>query len=88
MSKNIIDMNNAMNILNINEHLNKKISKNELIDDYIYKLMMPYIVYLKFLLSNKNVYKKIKKNISNHDLNKIDLYFLMEVIKKQIECIQ
>ncbi len=51
------------------------------IDNYIYEIMMPYMIYLKMILSDKKVYKKLK----NSKDEKLNLYFLMEIIKKKIE---
>ena len=69
----------------INNDLFKIDKKQKYIDDYINKLMMPYILYLNMILSDENVYKKIRKQKKNNGINKTNLYFLMEILKKNIE---
>lgn len=59
-------------------------NKDELINKYVYDLMMPYIIYLRMLLSDKKIYNRLKKNKNIED-EKLNLYFLMEIIKKKIE---
>lgn len=93
-SNHIINMSETINEMN-NDELTKtlsdncyNLSKDEFINKYIYKIMMPYIIFLKLILSDDNVYKKFRRNqkkFNQEDLNKINLYFLMEIIKKQIE---
>jgi hypothetical protein len=61
---------------------NKK--KDAFLDAYIAKLFIPYIIYLKIVLSDDEIYKNLKKNIKKKDFNMINLYFLMEIIKKNI----
>ena len=68
---------------NLNKHISEQ--KQVYIDTYIHKLMMPYILYLNMILSDDKVYKKIKKHEKNNGINKTNLYFLMEIIKKNIE---
>lgn len=58
--------------------------KDECIDRFIEDLFVPYIVYLKMTLSEDEIYKKLKKN-KTIESEKINLYFLMEIIKKKIE---
>ena len=68
-------------------------NKDELIDNYVYELMMPYIIYLRTLLSDKKIYKRLKKKKSKEveveaeevETEKLNLYLLMEIIKKKIE---
>ena len=59
--------------------------KQKYIEAYISRLLMPYVLYLNMILSDNDNYKKIKKQKKNDGLNKINLYFLMEIIKKNIE---
>ncbi len=83
----IVDMNDIMDKLNQDDNITKtKITKDEFVNNYIYKIMMPYILFLKIMLSDDKIYKKLKKNdkIDQKELNNINLYFLMELIKKQI----
>ena len=58
--------------------------KDESINRFIEDLFVPYIVYLKITLSEDEIYKKLKKN-KTIESEKINLYFLMEIIKKKIE---
>lgn len=83
----IVDMNDIIDKLNQDDNITKtKITKDEFVNNYIYKIMMPYILFLKIMLSDDKIYKKLKKNvkIDQKELNNINLYFLMELIKKQI----
>ena len=70
---------------NYKQNQNKHNKKQNYIDTYIHKLMIPYILYLNIVLSDDNVYKKLKKHDKNNGINKTNLYFLMEIIKKNIE---
>ena len=58
--------------------------KDENIDKFINDLFIPYIIYLKMTLSEDEIFKKFKKN-KTIESEKINLYFLMEIIKKKIE---
>lgn len=82
---NIIDMNNIMNELKLNKEQTKT-NKDEYVNNYIYKIMMPYILFLKIMISDDKIYKKLRKNDikDQKEYNNINLYFLMELIKKQI----
>lgn len=82
---NIVNMNNIINELKLNEEPTKT-NKDEYVNNYIYKIMMPYILFLKIMLSDDKIYKKLRKNdeIDQKECNDINLYFLMELIKKQI----
>ena len=59
-------------------------TKTEIIDNFIYDLMMPYITYLKITLENDNIYERLITDIDNNKTNEINLYVLMEIIKKKI----
>jgi len=59
-------------------------SKDECINKFIEDLFIPYIVYLKITLSKDETYKKLKKN-KTIESEKINLYFIIEIIKKKIE---
>ena len=59
-------------------------TKDEIIDKFIYDLMMPYITFLKITLSEDSVFDKVKKDIDNNKLSETNLNFLMELIKKKI----
>ena len=82
--------NNSEHIIDMITFLqNKKIKKNNkkkdaFLDAYIIKLFLPYIIYLKIVLSNDEIYNNLKKNIKKKDFNLINLYYLMEIIKKNI----
>ena len=89
-----IDLNPVFDIMNItnpsNELWKSESDKDESIDEYINSLFLPYYIYMKLLMNEDNIYNKIKKNQQGSDskeLNIINLYFLMEIIKKKIECI-
>jgi hypothetical protein len=96
---NIVDMNPLMDILSetINQtsistpkHTSTQSyekKKFEFINNHVSKLLLPYYFYLYIMMSDDNIYKKIKKNQKKKDkeLNEINLYFLMEIINKKIE---
>jgi len=90
---NIINMNTNINMhTNINMKTSNITSyerkKHIFIDNHIMNIFLPYIIYMKIILSDDKIYKKIKKNQKNLDkseFNIINLYFLMEIIKKKIE---
>ena len=81
--------NNIEHLINISTFISKNKNKNSkkkdaFIDAYIIKLFLPYIIYLKMVLADDEIYKNLKKNIKKKDSNIINLYFLMEIIKKNI----
>ena len=80
-SEHIINMTTFLENSNIKKNSKKK---DEFLDAYIIKLFMPYIIYLKMVLSDDEIYKNLKKNLKKKNFNLINLYFLMEIIKKNI----
>ncbi len=75
------------NIL-INSELTKSTEeKDKFVDNFIYKTMMPYILYMKLMLNDDEIYEKLKSNQNQTNPEKINLYFLMEVLKKRIEIV-
>ena len=79
--EDIINMTTFLGNRNIKRNSRKK---DEFLDAYITKLFLPYIIYLKVVLSDDEIYKNLKKNIKKKDFNLINLYYLMEIIKKNI----
>lgn len=79
--EHIINMTTFLGNRNIKRNSRKK---DEFLDAYIIKLFLPYIIYLKVVLSDDEIYKNLKKNIKKKDFNLINLYYLMEIIKKNI----
>jgi uncharacterized membrane protein YciS (DUF1049 family) len=57
-----------------------RINKDQFIENFIFNLLLPYIIYLKLMLSNDQIYKKLKRNKSNNYLNTFNLNFLKELI--------
>ena len=90
---NIVDMNHILNNFDNfdnfdNHNITSNVEKHTFIDNHIMNIFLPYIIYMKIILSNDKIYKKIKrnqKNLNTSELNIINLYFLMEIIKKKIE---
>ena len=70
------------------DQLDKIIKKDVFIQKFIFELLMPYFLYLYLIMSDNSIYKKIKKTKSKIKMNQINLYFLMEIIKKKIEYIR
>ena len=57
-----------------------RINKDQFIENFIFNLLLPYIIYLKLMLSNDEIYKKLRRNKSNNYLNTFNLNFLKELI--------
>jgi hypothetical protein len=74
----------------INNQANSNFSteKDKFIEKHLNSLFFPYYFYMKSLMYDDKIYKKLRKNqkgSDNKELNEINLYFLMEIIKKRIE---
>lgn len=55
-------------------------NRDDEINEFIYKLMLPYMYILKIILTKDDNFEKIK----NNNQNKININFLEEIIKKHI----
>lgn len=63
-----------------------KITKDEYVNNLIYKIVMPYIMYLKIMLSNDNVYNQMRESENNFDeCDNVDLNILIKLIEKQLK---
>jgi len=57
-----------------------RINKDQFIENFIFNLLLPYMIYLKLYLSNDKIYKKLRRNKSDNHFNEFNLNFLKEII--------
>jgi hypothetical protein len=58
------------------------INNDDDINNYIFKIIIPYTMLLKIMLSDDKTYKQMKKNYDKYslDCNEIDIEFLIKIL--------